>query len=194
VSDSRFERAIAAIDVANEQDPRTEAWAGEAHPKELIYGRRMSAWLKRLEPHASEALRLACRAQHIKRWTHPRNRYPMDRRGYHCWRTELYGFHADEAGRILREMGYDEPTIDRVRELLQKKQLKSDPEAQLLEDVACLVFLEFYFVDFARGYDEGKVIAIVQKTWKKMSQRGHAAALTIDLPDEARRIIERGLA
>jgi hypothetical protein len=91
-------------------------------------------------------------------------------------------------------MGYDEPTIDRVRELLQKKQLKSDPEAQLLEDVACLVFLEFYFVDFARGYDEGKVIAIVQKTWKKMSQRGHAAALTIDLPDEARRIIERGLA
>ena len=181
---SVFHAAIQRIDAANAQDP---------HGKELLYSQRMSAWLERIEPSASEALRLATRAQHIRRWAIPRSDYPMDRIGYLKWRTTLYKFHADEAARILREVGYDEPTIDRVAALVRKEQIKTDPDAQTLEDVICLVFLENYFADFAAGHDEDKVINILRRTWRKMSERGHKTALTLEIPPAAKRLVERAL-
>jgi hypothetical protein len=154
----------------------------------------MTGWLERLAPEASEPLRLAIRAQHLCRWTIPRSQYPMDRRGYHQWRTHLARFHAEKAGEILCEVGYDAATIARVQALLRKEGLKSDPETQLLEDVACLVFLESYFADFSRQHDEEKLITILRRTWLKMSPRGHQAALALDLPLEARALIEKALA
>jgi hypothetical protein len=180
----RFIAAIERIDAANAQDP---------HGKELLYSQRMSAWLERIEPDAPEALRLAARAQHIRRWTIPRADYPMDRIGYLKWRTTLYRFHADEAAGILREVGYDEPTIARVASLVRKEQIKSDPDAQTLEDVICLVFLENYFAEFAAGHDEDKVINILRRTWKKMSERGRGTALTLEIPAAAKRLVERAL-
>src|SRR3954471_24845662 len=132
--DSRFNDAIARVDAVNSLDP-----AG----KELLYSRRMSEWLDRVEPAASDALRLAARAQHVRRWTIPRSDFPMDRIGYLTWRTALYKFHADQAADLLRAAGYDDdPTIARVASLIRKERLKTDPEAQTLEDVICLVFLE----------------------------------------------------
>ena len=154
----------------------------------------MTEWLVRLEPGASEALRLAARSQHLCRWMIPRSDYPMTRQGYHQWRTTLARFHADKAGEILRDVGYDEPTVSRVQSLLRKEGLKSDPETQALEDVACLVFLEHEFSDFARRHDEAKVINILARTWKKMSSRGHAAALALDLPPEDRALVQKALA
>jgi hypothetical protein len=180
----RFPIAIERFDAANAADP---------HAAEVVYSRRMTAWLDRLYPDASEPLRLAARAQHIRRWEIPRNTFPMDRAGYHRWRTTLYTFHADAAEKILREVGYDEATIGRVRSLLRKERLKADPEVQALEDVACLVFLENYFADFAPRHDEEKVILILRRTWAKMSDIGHAAALKLELPIEARRLVERAL-
>src|SRR5687768_4623586 len=165
--DERFRAAIARIDSANAEDPLG---------KELLYSQRMSQWLERIEPAASEPLRLAARAQHIRRWTIPRSSYPIDRIGYLTWRTTLYKFHADEISRILRETGYDDPTIARVASLVRKDRIKTDPEAQTLEDVVCLVFLENYFADFATGHDQEKVIGILRKTWNKMSERGRAEA------------------
>jgi hypothetical protein len=153
----------------------------------------MSEWLERLEPNASEALRLAVRAQHIRRWTIARSDYPMDRSGYLRWRAALAKLHAETAGRILREAGYDEDTVRRVAALIRKERLKLDPEAQLLEDVACLVFLENYFADFASRHDEIQVVEILRKTWKKMSGRGHAAALALPLAPHARALVERAL-
>jgi hypothetical protein len=196
VSTDRFRAAIDRIDAANRGDPHPETSAvdGETYPKEYLYGLRMSDWLDRFAPDASEALRLAARAQHIRRWEIPRDRYPRDRRGYHLWRTELYGHHADCAEEILREVGYDDATGQRVRDLLMKKGLRSDPEMQTLEDVICLVFLNYYFLDFAKDHEEEKVVRILQRTWKKMSEKGREAALQLDLPDEARRLIERALA
>ena len=174
----RFDEAVRLIDEANAGDPVMEAdgEGGEA-ARGLLYGRRMSGWLERVEPDASEAVRLAARAQHIRRWEVPRDTYPMDRRGYHLWRTEMYGFHGRAAGEILRSVGYGDEMVDRVAELLAKKGIKSDAEAQLLEDVICLVFLEHYYSAFIEGHEDDKVVVILQRTWKKMSERGHEHAL-----------------
>ena len=190
----RFAEAIRRIDEANRQDPNKETSEGEEHTKELLYARRMTRWLEKLDPEASEALRLAARSQHIRRWEIPRDRFPMDRRGYHLWRTSLYDFHAEKAGEILRDVGYDDELIARVQSLLRKEKLKSNPEAQALEDVICLVFLEDYFADFSRQHEEDKLITILKRTWKKMSPRGHEAALKLDLGPQERALIEKALA
>ena len=128
----RFIRAVERIDAANAQDPNRTSFAGSEYPAELIYSMRMSEWLGRLAPEASEALRLAVRCQHLRRWAIPRGSYPMTRAGYHQWRTTLGRFHADEAGQILRDVGYDEPTISRTQSLFRKERFKTDPEAQTL--------------------------------------------------------------
>ena len=153
----------------------------------------MTAWLKRLEPDASVPLQLAARGQHLMRWQIPRETFPKDRAGYIRWRTMLYDFHADRAAEVLREVGYDDPTIERVRSLIRKQNLKTDPEAQTLEDVICLVFLENYFADFARDHDEEKLIKILRKTWRKMSDRGHAAAMKLDLGPRELELISKAL-
>lgn len=188
----KFDRAIAGFDAQNAQDPNRDPQSGR--PKELVYAERMTHWLEKLAPQASEALRLAVRAQHIRRWDIPRDGYPMDRIGYLKWRTDLKHVHAKLAGEILRDTGYDAVTVGRVQSMLRKERLKEDAEAQTLEDVACLVFLENYFADFAKGHDAEKVISILRKTWKKMSPKGQAAALGIDMPKDARALVEKALA
>ena len=192
----RFERAVSAIDAFNAGDPNRMVVNGESLAKELYYGRRMSHWLDRLEKEPSEALRLAVRAQHIGRWTSPRADYPLGKAGYYRWRRALAAFHAEKAGEILAAAGYDAATVARVGQLLRKENLKTDAEAQALEDAACLVFLENFFADFSRRYDDAKVIDILRKTWVKMSDQGHAAALQLAgaLPADRRRLIEAALA
>lgn len=191
---SRFESALREIDAENAADPNREEVDGGFQPKELVYSRRMSDWLERLAPDAPEAVRLAARAQHIRRWEIPRASYPMDRPGYYRWRTDLGKFHAETTGRILKDVGYDEATVARVQSLLRKERLKADPDAQLLEDVICLVFLENYFAPFAERHEEAKLIGILRRTWAKMSARGQAAALRLKLPPEKRQLIEKALA
>lgn len=190
----RFNAAIARFDAANTADPTTDIFQGVAYPKELLYAQRMSTWLDTLAPDASEALRLAVRCQHIRRWTIPRHTYAMDRTGYLRWRTTLAKFHADTAAAILRDVGYDDATIERVQTLLRKEGLKRDDEVQCLEDVICLVFLENYCAAFATQHDEAKVLDILQKTWKKMSPRGREVALTLPISAATRRLVEQALA
>jgi hypothetical protein len=190
----RFRCALERIDGLHREDPSRATFEGADYPGELLYARRMTAWLERLDPGASEALRLAVRCQHLRRWTIPRDQYPMTRAGYHQWRTTLARLHAVTAGEILREVGYGEETVGRVQSLVRKEGLKSDPEAQTLEDAACLVFLESEFSDFAARHDEQKVIGIVARTWRKMSERGRAAALALDLSPADRALIGKALA
>jgi hypothetical protein len=190
----RFTAAISRIDAANATDPNHEIFQGQRQPKELIYSQRMSDWLNRLDPAASEALRLAAHGQHICRWTIPRNSFPMDRPGYHRWRSVCQRMHAEKLAEILRAVDYDEATVNRVQSLVRKEPLKLDPESQLLEDVICLVFLENYFADFSRQHNETKLIDIVRKTWKKMSLRGQHAALQLPLSNETKSIVEKALA
>jgi Domain of unknown function (DUF4202) len=186
VAATRFERAIAGFDAANAADPHRESVDGVLRPKELVYAERMTAMLARFAPEAPEVVRLAARCQHIERWKIPRTDYAMDRIGYLQWRKRLNKFHGKVAGRLLHEAGYDAATIARVARLLMKEGLKSDPEAQTLEDVVDLVFLEHYLADFVAkhdGYDAAKFRDILAKTAKKMSPRGREAAVSlIDVP------------
>ncbi|QIX62215.1 DUF4202 domain-containing protein [Hymenobacter sp. BT18] len=192
---ARFAAALEKFDALNGEDPNQDTDAeGRAWPKELLYGHRMSACLARVAPAAPEAVQLAARGQHIRRWAIPRQDFPMDRAGYHQWRNSLKKYHAEVAGQILAEVGYDEATIARVQALLQKQQLTRDADVQLLEDVICLVFLEYYFLDFARQHPEEKIIDIVQKTWRKMSAQGQALALQLPLPAEAQSLVAKALA
>jgi hypothetical protein len=191
---ARLERAFAELDRINAQDPRREAVNGTDQPKELVYARRMSETLARLEPDASEALRLAARAQHVARWQIPRATFPAGRQGYKQWRTRLMEHHAELATEVLRRVGYDERTVARVTHLLRKQGLKRDAEVQTLEDVACVVFLQDYFDEFARQHDDDKLVEILRKTWVKMSERGREAALALDLGERAARLVGRALA
>lgn len=189
----RFDRTMVAFDAVNAEDPHQEVVEGKAMPKELIYGQRMSEMLADFAPDASEALQLAARCQHIQRWTLPRDTYPMDRTGYLKWRTQLKLFHGEKAGAIMEAEGYDVETIERVKFLLNKKKLKSDPETQTLEDVICLVFLKYYFTDFVKQHSEEKLVDIVAKTWGKMSAEGHEAALQLSFSAEEQKIIQKAL-
>ena len=184
-----YERAVALIDAANAEDPRmdTDA-AGKPVPRELLYGQRMTEMIERYAPEADEAQKLAVRAQHIQRWKTPRDSYPMTRDGYLQWRTGLYKFHAETAGRLCREAGYDDATVERIQQAVGKRGLKVNPDTQMLEDVTDLVFIEHYMLEFAGqkpDYSEEKWLDIVRKTWKKMSERAHAYALSgqLKLPE-----------
>lgn len=190
----KLANAIRLIDEANSQDPNLDQVDGDSVPKELLYSRRMTGWLERIAPDASDELKISARAQHIERWKIPRDTYPRDRVNYHKWRNELKAYHARRAGEIMATVGYDEDAIERVSATIQKKRLKSDPEAQTLEDVICLVFLENYLTDFSGTQTEEKMIDILRKTWPKMSKTGHHAALELQLNDTARVLVERALA
>lgn len=196
----RFERAIALFDAANGEDPREDIGPdGSPCPRELLYSRRMTEMMERYAPDAPEAVRLAVRAQHIQRWKIPRDTYPMDRNGYLQWRTRLYGFHAETAGRLLREAGYDDETIGRVQKAIGKRGLKVHPETQLLEDVTALAFIEHYMLEFAGqkpDYSEDKWLDIIRKTWHKMSAGAQAFALSgkLKLPEPLVPLITKAVA
>lgn len=182
-----FQAALAAFDRANAEDPNMEMSEGREYPKELLYALRMTEMQERYVPEASEAVKLAVRAQHIQRWMSPRSAYPMDRTGYLQWRTGLYKFHAETAGELMKQAGYDDEMIARVRTIISKKGLKINAETQLMEDVVDLVFIEYYMIGFASAhpeYDEDKWIQIIKKTWQKMSPRAHEFALSgkLNLP------------
>ncbi|MBU1663912.1 MAG: DUF4202 domain-containing protein [Gammaproteobacteria bacterium] len=181
---AHFNKAIALFDAANAEDPNQD----EGQPKELLYAQRMTEMINRYAPDASEVAQLAVRAQHIKRWTVPRNTYPMTKEGYFAWRTGLYKYHADTAGELMRQAGYDDAMIDQVKKAVGKRALKVNPDTQLMEDVADLVFIEYYMLPFAGAnpdYSEEKWLDIIRKTWKKMSDNAHAFALSgqIKLPE-----------
>ena len=189
----RFARVIERIDRLNSDDPNQEIAGGVAHPRELLYAQRLSAWVERLDPRAAEELRIAARGQHVCRWTIPRQRYEMNRRGYLRWRETLKAFHADTVATLMQEVGYPDAMIQRVRTIMGKRQLQDDSETQTLEDALCLVFLETQFADLRKKTADDKMREILQKTWAKVSPRGRAAALTLPLSDEDRRFIEQAL-
>ena len=104
---------------------------------------------------------------------------------------------ASSARAVLLEAltaGYAAEDIARVSALVRKERLKRDPEAQLLEDVVCVVFLAHYIDGFMVKTEPDKLADILAKTWRKMSERGHAHAMKLNLPPEIPRLLEQGLA
>jgi hypothetical protein len=196
---ARLAQVVAAIDAANARDPHSVEVDGRREPAELVYGRRMSATLERISPpaaqrKASEHLRIAARGQHIERWTSPRQAYAEGRVGYLKWRKDLQDFHARRLAEIMAAAGYGKDDTGRVGALIRKERLKSDPEVQMLEDVACLVFLAHYLDDFMGKTALEKLPGILAKTWNKMSPAGRDEALKLALPPAIPALLEQGLA
>jgi hypothetical protein len=194
---NKLDDLIRAIDAANADDPRRVVGEdGAVRSFENIYSQWMSARLDALYPDASDLLKIAARAQHLRRWEISRGDFPLGRHGYNDWRKECRNHHARIAGEVMREFGYDERSISHVGALLRKEQLKKDPESQALENVAAIVFLEHYFDDFLAkyaDYDDDKIIDILGKTLCKMSPKGHAAALALPLPERTRTLVSAAI-
>jgi hypothetical protein len=187
-------RAWLAFDAANAQDPNTIEDGGRTWPRELFFAQRLSEWVSRLCPEASEALRLASRCQHICRWQIPRTDYEPTRGGYLRWRSDLKRFHAAQAVRLLAEAGFDAETAARVRSLNLKENLGEDPEVQVLEDALCLVTLQYQLAELAEKTEHAKMISILQKTWRKMSRQAHEAALQLPYAERERALLAEALA
>ena len=190
---NRLQQVLRRIDQLNSEDPNKEIVEGVLRPRELVYSERLTAWVLRLAPEASEALRIASRGQHLCRWTIPRQQYEMTRRGYLKWRETLKAFHAQRVGTLMHEAGYSEPEIARVQRLMSKRELPGDPDTQSLEDALCLVFLETQFADLRNKEPEAKMIDILRKTWKKMSERARQEALQLPLGTQERELVERAV-
>jgi Domain of unknown function (DUF4202) len=188
---ARFEQALKRFDDENGRDPNLMIVAGDARPRELVYAQWLTDWVLRLCPAASEALQLAARCQHICRWMIPRNSYPMTRVGYLRWREDLKRFHAQKSTEILSELGYAEDMIARVRDLNLKKNLHVDPECQVLEDALCLVTLEHQLEELIDKTEPDKMVAILQKTWKKMSSAGREKALGLSFSERAKELLSK---
>tara|TARA_A100001011_G_scaffold206448_1_gene214580 strand:+ start:4168 stop:4755 length:588 start_codon:yes stop_codon:yes gene_type:complete len=191
--ETKLEKAIALIDKKNNDDPNIEVFEGKSYPKELLYSMRMTAKLLTVRPQASEALQIAIRAQHICRWEIPRKKYPMDRIGYFKWRNDLKKMHAEITSNLLEGLSYEKALIDRVAFLINKKLIKRDPEIQLLEDIVCLVFLEYYFEAFMVKHTDEKIIDILRKTWVKMSDEGQELALKLNLSEDGQNLVKKAL-
>lgn len=194
-----FEKATELIDAANSEDPNMESSDGREWPKELLYSYRMTDMLERFAPETDEAMKLAIRAQHIQRWKSPRDAYPMDRIGYLKWRKDLYKFHANTACQLLEQAGYGKDVIERVNNAVAKRNISSNPDTRLVEDISALVFIEHYmqaFADKHPEYSEEKWLDIICKTWKKMTDRGHAFALSgsLKLPEPLVPLIQKAVA
>ena len=190
---TRFETAIAIIDKKNAEDPNTYQVAGLEYPKELLYSQRMTRKLLQFDSNASKALQIAARAQHICRWKIGRKEFPMDRVGYLKWREELKKMHANITGEILEQVGFDDQFVDRVQKIILKKLIKKNEESQALEDVICLVFLDYYFDEFAAKHTDEKIIDILKKTWVKMSDNGHQAALQLPFSEKSLALVKQAI-
>ena len=185
MSQQIFEQTVTLMDAANSEDPNIDKdLDGKEWPKELLYSHRMAEMIERYKPESDHVNQLAVRGQHIQRWKSPRDSYPMDRKGYHQWRKELYTFHANTTADLMAKAGFDEASLERVKQSIGKIGIKVNTDTQLLEDVAGLVFIEHYmqaFADKHPEYTEEKWIDIIRKTWNKMSEDAHTFSLSGEL-------------
>ncbi|KAL1304314.1 hypothetical protein AAFC00_000717 [Neodothiora populina] len=190
-----YKAALKAIDEAHAQDPKKVTIDGTETPYELHYANKMTAYLDKRSPDASDVVKLAIRAQHFRRWEVPRDSYPMTRIGYHSWRTYLKKRQAQLVAPILQENGYSDEDIIKCRGMIEKQGLaQGNADTQVLEDVACLVFLDDQFEAFEKEHDEDKIIKILQKTWGKMSPEGHKLALEMHMAQRSQELVEKALA
>ncbi|KAG8533384.1 uncharacterized protein KY384_002167 [Bacidia gigantensis] len=193
MSQDTYAKVFHLIDSAHGEDPKKVTVNGKETPYELLYSNKMSNYLEKRDPSASIVLQVAIRAQHLRRWEVPRDSYPMTKVGYHGWRTFLKKRQAELARQMCLDSGFQADEADRVGHLIRKEDLKQDQETQILEDVACLVFLDDQFEQFETQHDEAKIISILRKTWGKMTERGHDLAFEIPMSDRCKELVTKAV-
>lgn len=190
---TKLDQAFNLFDEYNQQDPNKISKNGKEYASEVFYAQELHDWILKLDPKASEALLLASKCQHIGRWEIERKTYPEGRVGYLTWRSDLSKFHAEKAGEILKSVEYDEGIIERVKEIILKKKLRTDPEVQTMENALCLVFLEFQYDDLIEQLSEEKMINILRKTWAKMTEPGKEVALALKYSEKGASLLDQAL-
>lgn len=185
-----LDAALEAIDHANAADPNLIG----GRPRALVQGERATHWLDRLDPQASDALVLATRGHHVRRWTSARSSYPDGRAGYLRWRRDLKGVHAETLGELLPACGIGADVVERAQQLVAKRGDQRAPEAQAFEDVVCLVFLETQFEALIDRLDEQKTVDVLRKTLPKMSAAAIALAGSAELHPRGRELLGRAAA
>ncbi|MGZ5191670.1 MAG: DUF4202 domain-containing protein [Flavisolibacter sp.] len=190
---SRIDQAFLLFDEYNQQDPHMILWDDIKYPAEYFYALQLYNWVLKLYPDANETLLLAARSQHIGRWKIPRETYPDGKAGYLSWRSDMAKFHANIAGDLLIQAGYHEEEIKKLQQILLKENLKNDAEVQVMENALCLVFLQFQYEDFIQKYDEEKIVRILQKSWKKMTEPGRNFAMTLEYSAKGRQLLENAI-
>ena len=185
----RTERALAAIDAANAEDPVKLDVDGRARPKEVVHAEVVTRWLDVVDPDADDLQRLAARAHHLRRWAVPRTDYPEGRAGYLRWRTDQKRRHADEVGEILAAEGFSPDEIARVGAIVAKRGLGSDPAVQAHEDALCLAFLELQLDPVAAQLGHDRAVDVLRKTMGKMSPRALELAGTVALSAEGEALV-----
>ena len=193
-SPERYVVAVAAIDLANAQDPNGLVHRGVVRPKELLHGEMMTEWVLRLDPDADESQLLAARAHHFRRWSSPRSEYPDGRAGYLKWRTRAKQRQADEVGELLISVGYGPGTVERVGSIIRKERRTSDPAVQIHEDALCLVFLDTQLESLADRLGDDEVVAVLVKTIPKISAQGLDAISMIELSERGSALVGRAVA
>jgi len=177
---TRLTHAFKMFDEYNKKDPHAFVWDGLSYPREYFLALKLHDWVLRLDPDASEELLLASRSQHIGRWEIPRDSYPEGRDAYLKWRKDLALFHADKASAIMKDSGYTDDVVARVRQIILKQKIKVDAEVQTIENALCLVFLEFQYEEFYPKHPAEMVINILRKSLLKMDNHGHQFALSLN--------------
>ena len=190
---NRLEQAFLLFDEYNQQDPHRILWNDIEYPAEYFYALQLYNWVMKLQPEANEILLLASRSQHIGRWKIPRETYPTGKAGYLRWRTDMAKFHAQIAGELMLQAGYHEEEIKKMQQILLKENLKNNADVQVMENALCLVFLQFQYEDFIQKHDDEKVIRILQKTWKKMTDPGRQFAMKLEFHGRGKELMERAI-
>lgn len=193
MGNSKMHEAFKLFDEYNSRDIKKLIYEGIEYPQELFFAVEVYKAVLQLNPEASEALLLASRCQHIGRWEIPRESYPDGKAGYLNWRSNLAKYHAEKAGEILTSVGYEDDAVDHVKRIVLKQQLKSDAEVQTMENALCLVFLQFEYESFFQKHSEEKIIRILQKTWRKMSDPGRNAALNLSYSEKGLALLKRAV-
>lgn len=184
--------ACAAIDGANATDPHKDA---DGRADALRYADDISRWVQRLIAEPSPALLIAARGQHLERWVIPRASFPDGKPGYFRWRKAVQARQGERVRELLHGL-VDESRIERVATLVAKAAPAGDPEAQALEDAACLVFLEQEIAGFAAAhgdYTADQYITILRKTWVKMSPQAQELALGLHLDEPFAGLVKAAL-
>lgn len=184
ITETQYTIAVELINSVHNQDPNSEIIDGVDIKAELLYSNRMLAILEKVVPYASFELKLAAQCQHISRWSIPRATFSMDNKGYYQWRAAIMEHQLSVTSSVLKQAEINEQSIEIIVDALKSKADKSNINASIIEDTACLTFIKWYLVPFAGQFDPEKAKIILQKTAAKMSERGLALIPELELNKE----------
>ena len=188
--DQQYKTAIELIDKVHNQDPTSDTIDGVKIKAELLYSNRMLSVLEKVAPDASLELKLAAKCQHISRWSIPRATFSMDKKGYYQWRAAIMEHQLSVTTSVLKQAEINDQRIEIIVDALKNKADKTNLNASIIEDTACLTFIKWYLVPFAGQFDAAKAKIILQKTAGKMSERGLGLIPEFELSNEVLDILK----